>query len=666
MIRNVHERARLALAAVLLVAAGAALAAPTEVSVVPPSGARFIPGQRFDLRVEGKGTGPYSATVKVNGKQVAFTSGDQGTSTTDGITSAGYGGFNVRGYSLWKPGLYVLEASFTDATGTATAASTIEIVGVGKEGRSGRFPHQGFDRSQVKNVILFIGDGMGVAHRTAARLVRHGVTAGDPNGWLAMDRMPGTGLLTTHSLNSIITDSAPGMSCYTTGNHQNNNQEGVFPAKVANPFFAPRVEYLGAYLHRVKGTSLGIVSTADIEDATPAANAVYTAARGNGTGICDQYLDESGNSGLRVLMGGGRRWFLPSTDSLSSRTTSTDYPALPADLVAAWGLDAPGAIDAGRDLVADFGAAGFAYADSSASLDSITAGGAHKLLGLFAYGNMNTALDKIAARRGVSSTVVDDHRAPHQPMLDEMTRAAIEVLKRGRKGFVLMVEGAHIDKQSHAMDADRAIGETIELDRAIEVGLDFAAKDGETLVLVTADHECSGFSLIGALSGGISSLRSLPSDTAVLDPATQPARQKVVGTYESARFPLYAIAPDGYPETYDVDGKMLVGYGASGDRHEDWLTNQKPIIEGLTPKAISDDLKARGYASSPVEQSDERGSGYFLRGQAAGRSSAVHTASDVPISAYARDPQVWQRFVGVQRNTDVFFEIAGAVLGGRD
>src|SRR3990172_9855342 len=119
MIRNVHERARLALAAVLLVAAGAALAAPTEVSVVPPSGARFIPGQRFDLRVEGKGTGPYSATVKVNGKQVAFTSGDQGTSTTDGITSAGYGGFNVRGYSLWKPGLYVLEASFTDATGTA-------------------------------------------------------------------------------------------------------------------------------------------------------------------------------------------------------------------------------------------------------------------------------------------------------------------------------------------------------------------------------------------------------------------------------------------------------------------------------------------------------------------------------------------------------------------
>jgi alkaline phosphatase len=279
---------------------------------------------------------------------------------------------------------------------------------------------------------------------------------------------------------------------------------------------------------------------------------------------------------------------------------------------------------------------------------------------------MNTALDKIAARRGVSSTVVDDHRAPHQPMLDEMTRAAIEVLKRGRKGFVLMVEGAHIDKQSHAMDADRAIGETIELDRAIEVGLDFAAKDGETLVLVTADHECSGFSLIGALSGGISSLRSLPSDTAVLDPATQPARQKVVGTYESARFPLYAIAPDGYPETYDVDGKMLVGYGASGDRHEDWLTNQKPIIEGLTPKAISDDLKARGYAPSPVEQPDERGSGFFLRGQAAGRSSAVHTASDVPISAYARDPQVWQRFVGVQRNTDVFFEIAGAVLGGRD
>ncbi len=660
MLRNVHAAARLALTAIALAAAGTALAAPTEVKIAPPNWARFLSGQRFDLRVEGKGKGPFSAKLKVNGKEVAFTSGAQDTTTTDGITTAGYGGFNVRGYALRDPGRYELEASFTDATGTTTATSTIEIVGVGGGSSGG-----------VKNVILFIGDGMGVAHRTAARLVRYGVTAGDPKGWLAMDRMPGTGLLTTHSLNSIITDSAPGMSCYTTGNHQNNNQEGVFPAKVTNPFFGPRVEYLGHYLHRVKGTSLGIVSTADIEDATPAANAVFTANRGAGTGICDQYLDESdpadtrtGGTGLRVLMGGGRRWFLPEKDSLSSRGTSTDYPALPADLVAAWSIGAAGSLDPTRDLVKDFRRAGFSYADSKAALDAFLARGASdKLLGLFAFGNMNTALDKISARRGVSSAVVDDHRAPDQPMLDEMTRAAIDVLKKDGDGFVLMVEGAHIDKQSHAMDAERVIGETIELDRAIEAGLEFAMKDGKTLVLVTADHECAGFSLIGALSGGISNLRSLASDANVLDPLTQPGRQKVVGVYESAGFPLYTIAADGYPASYDVDGKLLVGYGANGDRYEDWLTNQKPIIEGLTPTAIVTDLKARGYASRPVEQSDEKASGFFVRGQAAGRGSAVHTAADVPISAYASDPKVWQRFVGVKRNTDVFFEIAGAVLG---
>jgi alkaline phosphatase len=461
------------------------------------------------------------------------------------------------------------------------------------------------------------------------------------------------------------------MSCYTTGNHQNNNQEGVFPAKVMNPFFGPRVEYLGHYLHRVKGTSLGIVSTADIEDATPAANAVFTANRGAGTGICDQYLDESdpadtrtGGTGLRVLMGGGRRWFLPNTDSLSSRGTSTDYPELPADLVAAWDVGAAGAVDPARDLVANFYAAGFSYAESKTALDTVMAGGApNKLLGLFAYGNMNTALDKIAARRGISSAVVNDHQAPDQPMLDEMTSAALKVLRKNQNGFVLMVEGAHIDKQSHAMDADRVIGETIEFDRAIEAGLEFAMKDGKTLVLVTADHECAGFSLIGALSGGISNLRSLASDANVLDPLIQPGRQKLVAVYDTAGFPRYAIEPDGYPSTYDVDGKLLVGFGANADRYEDWLTNQKPIIESLTPAAISTDLKARGYAPSPVDQSDEKASGFFVRGQAAGRGSAVHTASDVPISAYARDPKVWQRFVGVKRNTDVFFEIADAVLG---
>jgi len=397
---------------------------------------------------------------------------------------------------------------------------------------------------------------MGVAHRTAARLVKYGVTAGRPDGFLAMDQFPGTGLVTTHSLNSIVTDSAPGMSCYTTGNHSKNGQEGVYPANMIDPFFYPRVEYLSEYLHRLKGKSLGLVTTADIEDATPAANAVHTGDRNRGTGICDQYLDESDSgdtgrfgTGLKVLMGGGRRWFLPSGQFGSSRAISTDYGPLPADLVTAWGLPASGAgaKDPSRNLLNDFQNSGFTYADSATALSAV--GTPTRLLGLFGFGNMNVVLDKLAKRRntmlpGSTSFAVDDYHAPDQPLLEEMTEVALRVLNQNPRGFVLMVEGAHIDKQSHLMDADRVIDETIEFDNAVAAARRFADRVGDTLVIVLADHECSGFSLIGALTGGINHLKGLAPDNAVLDPNTQPERQKVVGVYDAAGFPRYALAPD--------------------------------------------------------------------------------------------------------------------------
>jgi alkaline phosphatase len=642
------------LAVALCALSGGVARAASDVTITPPPGARFLQGQKFDLRVEGKGAGPYAATLTLDGKPVAFTSGDQNTTATDGITSAGWGGFNVRGVTLKKPGVHTLAASFTDAAGTVQVTSTFEIVDVGNVDHDGLYK----DPRRIKNVIFFLGDGMGISHRTAARIVGQGVTGGNPNGWLNMDRMPGFGAVTTHSLNSIITDSAPGMACYTTGNHANNNQEGVFPAHVTSPFFAPRVEYLGAYLHRTRGSATGIVTTADIEDATPAANAVYTANRGAGTGIIDQYLDESGTSGLKVLMGGGRRWFLPSSDPLSSRSASTDYPALPADLAAAWNVSVPAAVDPARNVVNDFIGGGFTYASTASELAS--AGTPDKLLGLFAYGNMNVALDKLNARRGVSSVVVDDAHAPDQPMLDEMTRAAISVLAKNARGFYLMVEGAHIDKQSHAMDAERAIGEVLEFDKAVGVALDFASRDDRTVVIVTADHECAGFSVIGGLTGGVAAAQALPSDAAVLDPATQPARQKIVGTYDLAGFPVYPKAADGYPVTYDVDGKVLVGFGASGDRFETWLTSDKPIIESLTPSALKTELAGKGYVEPPADRS-AKAAGMFLRGQAVGHTSAVHTAADVPISVYAKDPRVWAKFVGVQRNVDVFFKIAESI-----
>lgn len=672
---NLSRRLSRLLALATALTAGAVSAAPVGVSLVPSEGARFLVHQRFDIRLEGQGTGPYSAKLWIDGQPATFTSGVQGTTTTDGISAAGWGGFNLRGSSLAHKGWHTLTAELTDATGTTTVSSRIQVIDP-FERRHGR-------QQLTKNIVILLGDGMGVAHRTAARIVRHGVTAGDPNGRLEMDKFPGLGLVSTHSLNSIITDSAPGMACYTTGNHAANSQEGVYPAHVTNPFFAPRVEYLAEYLHRVKGTSLGLVSTADLEDATPAANAVHTANRNNGTGVVDQYLDESdaGNTrsfgtGLRVLLGGGRRWFLPSTTLYSSRAASTGYAGLPADLRAGWNLPATpvGQGSATRDLIADFKNAGFAYAATNTELNHLVGGHApDKLLGLFGYGNMNVALDKIAKRRGTlppgaSSFAVDDYLAPDQPMLDEMAEAAFKVLSRDRRGFVLMIEGAHIDKQSHLMDADRAIGETLEFDRAVGVARKWADRLGDTTVLVLADHECSGFSLIGALSlsGGVSALRNLPAENAVLDPSVIPARQNAVGTYDLAGFPAYQILADGYPATMDIDRKMLVGFGANSDRYESWLTKPTPVIDSLLPSAFKGSgglLGLKGYATIPALRSIDK-DGFFIRGHLNGEGQAVHTAADIPVSAYSTGNRAWMRFVGSQSNTDIFFKLMKAALAG--
>jgi alkaline phosphatase len=644
-------------AALSALAAGAAWANPT-VSIQPYDGARFGAGQKFDIRIEVTTTNNYRPTMTrflLDHAPIIFTSGPN-----TAVDAPGYFGYNLRGYSTMRPGIHHIDAMVGDGYGRATASATFEVIN----------PFGG--NKNIRNVIVFLGDGMGAAHRSAARIVRYGETNGRYNDYLAMDKMPAVGLVNTGSLNSIVTDSAPGMATYVTGNKSFNNQEGVFPAHVKNAFYAPRVEYLSEYLHRIFGKSTGIVSTADVEDATPAANAVHTANRGAGQGICDQYFDDRGNTGLAVLLGGGRRWFLPSTTFGSSRGSGNDYSEMPADLTAAWNA-APGAVDPNRDLIADFTGAGFTYTPDRASLLA-NAGSATKLLGLFGYGNMNVSLDKINKRRGTDpnpTPVVDAYHAPDQPMLDEMTDAALQVLNKDPQGFYLMVEGAHIDKQSHAMDADRAIWEVIEFDRAIQKAVDFAngrhrgiRPNGSTLIIVTADHECSGFSIIGALSGGVNNLKNLPSDKTVLDPTVVPGRQKVVGEYDAAGFPKYTILSDGFPANSDIDGKLLIGFGASADRYEDWTTKPMPIIDSLLTSSIQGELSGAGYSSTPVGRTPESINGMFLRGQVPG-TQAVHTATDVPLTAYSsQNTTAYSQFVGEQDNTDVFFKILRSVHGG--
>lgn len=655
---------RISILGAALLAATGAHAAPSVSRLTPPSElfssgntapviARFLPGQRFDLqatvRPDDANKTITAARFAIDGKavegNVAIKSCDKGclasVPTSAAITT-------VRAVSAMKPGIHTFTVTATQSDGqTVTATGNFEVVPLLAGGQ------------KVKNIIVMLGDGMGAAQRTAARIVAGGYAQGKVINPLAMDTFPVTGMVKTASLNSVVTDSSPGMTSYVSGNKNNNNEEGVFPDDTLAPFDNPRIEYLSEYLHRTQGKALGLVTTADVFDATPAGNAVHSSNRGAGTGIVDQYLDDRKLTGLAVLMGGGRKWFVPATVPGSARGDKTDYAfsALDAhtgDIVKRWGASA-GALDKDRDLLADFQTAGFTYAADKTALDSIDTSRTDRLLGLFSHSNMNVALDKIDGRRnkarGITGRVVDDYGFPDQPMLDEMTAKALAVLERQRNGFVLMVEGASIDKQAHNMDTERWMLDTIEFDRAIKLVQEFARKRGDTLVIVTADHECSGAALIGGSSVSDARLQELVQLRGVAN-----IRDKVVGVYEKAGFPKYSISADGYPETTDIDHRLLVGYGANADRYEDWRTNPTPQKDSQQPFVKQAPLNA--YPANPSERDSALGN-YLVTGQVPG-DSAVHTATDIPLSAFG--PGAWS-FTGVQDNTDVFFKLAQAAHG---
>lgn len=650
-------------AVLLTLASFGAAAAPTVSRLTPPSElfssgnaapviARFLPGQRFDLqatlRPDEAGKSISEARFAIDGKTVDATvalrscaSGCLASVPTNASIAT------VRAVSAVRPGVHTVTVHATQSDGqTVTASGNFEVVPLVTGGQ------------KVKNIIILLGDGMGAAQRTGARIVAGGYAQGKTITPLAMDTFPVTGMVKTSSLNSVVTDSSPGMSSYVSGNKNNNNEEGVFPDDTTDPFDNPRIEYLSEYLHRTQGKALGLVTTADVFDATPAANAVHTSYRGAGTGIVDQYLDDRKLTGLSVLMGGGRKWFVPSTTPGSARGEKTDYAFSgtdphTAEIIRRWGA-APGQLDKERDLLADFQAAGFSYTADRTALERINPAKTDKLLGLFAHSNMNVALDKIDGRRnkarGVTGRVVDDYGLPDQPMLDEMTDKALGVLEHQKNGFVLMVEGASIDKQAHNMDTERWLLDTIEFDRAVRRVQDFAKLHGDTLVIVTADHECSGAALIGGSRVTDARLQEL-----VREGGSSNVRDKVVGIYEQAGFPKYKQADDGYPETTDIDYRLLVGYGAGSDRFENFRTNDRPLQDSQQPFVKKEPLAV--YPANPMER-DTDGK-YLVTGQVPG-DSAVHTATDIPLSAYG--PGAWN-FTGVQDNTDVFFKLAQAANG---
>jgi len=612
-----------------------------SVRIMPPDGSAFLVGQRFDIRVEGPPNLSGPVSISLDGRDISKWNNrshltgrqlDHPSSRARNVAPA----FLSREWSFPNAGRHTLRAT---VDGKAARQVSFEIIAWQGTG------------PKVRNVILLIGDGMGVAHRTAGRVVSRGLTEGRyRNGMLEMDQMQVTGLVTTSSLTAMVTDSAPGASCYATGNKAANHQEGVFPdnsdsetLKRTDPesddfFDNPKVENISEYLRRARGMNLGLVTTADVTDATPAAFAVHTSNRNASTRIADEYFDRRNQTGLTVLMGGGRQWFEPKGHKKGGRrSTPTNAKVDPA-----------------RDLVKAFQSAGFAFTDSAKSLQAVSASRSPRLIGLFAPSTMPTAFDKLG--HGAE-------RVNNVPMLDDMARAAISSLSSSSpRGFFLMIEGASIDKQAHAEDADRAIWETIEFDRAVGVAKRFAEQtnsdadpNNDTLVVVTADHETSGFSLIGAHDP---------------DPRIPRGSRDVARAYQG--FTDYKDGNgDGYPDEVDPPNKLIVGFGAGTDRYEDWISNKLP----LSPTVIKDGrVVANPRRDGPEDVDPASRNGTLITGQVENGEgaaiaayvdrepvmNAVHTASDIPLTASG--PGAMQ-FVGVQDNTSVFFKMMRS-LGG--
>lgn len=326
---------------------------------------------------------------------------------------------------------------------------------------------------RARNVILFVGDGMGVSTLTAARIYQ-GQRAGQDgeSTWTTMDRLPYAALVKTYAHDAQVPDSAPTATALTTGVKTRNGIIGLDQRAIENDCAASHGREVMTLFEQaeVAGLRTGIVSTASITHATPAAAYAHVASRDweNDTAltpearkagcvdIARQLVEWPYGDGLDVVLGGGRAQFMPST--------ATD-PESPASV----GLRADG-----RDLTGEWltRRTGGRYVWNRAQFDAVAGDG--PLLGLFQQDHMHFEVDRPLDAAG-------------EPSLTEMTLKAIDILERGDRGYVLMVEAGRIDHAHHLGMAGRALADTVELDRAIAAVL--ARVDPEdTLIIVTADH----------------------------------------------------------------------------------------------------------------------------------------------------------------------------------
>lgn len=278
-----------------------------------------------------------------------------------------------------------------------------------------------------KNVILLIGDGMGINAVTTSELYLSNSQ---------FRRFTKTGLVITSSADTIITDSGAGATALATGERTKNETISVDVNGKPMPTI---LEFA-----KSKGLSTGVIATKSVTDATPAAFYAHSTARSQQSEIAEMLM----NRNVDVIVGGGAKYFLPKALKSSRK-------------------------------------------DEKNIVDSLVARGYKKALTLEEY--KQTALkDKVIALLEMGALPKASLR---NYTLGELTELTLNKLKINKKGFFLMVEGSQIDSGEHINDFDWTMGELKDFNTAVKTALDFARKDGNTLVIVVADHETGGLSI---------------------------------------------------------------------------------------------------------------------------------------------------------------------------
>ena len=339
-------------------------------------------------------------------------------------------------------------------------------------------PTAAFAAGEAKNVIFFLGDGMGPVTTTAARIWKY-----KEEGTLNMHTLPYTARVKTYSLDAQTTDSAPSMAAYMTGVKTRNETLGLDASTLA---VAPTTDAATKVPNAVdncptsgngvasatllelaiaKGKATGSVTSARLTHATPAATYAHVCHRNAEYEIARQAVPGGAGynaalgSGLTVLMGGMSQYWRP----YNATTTPRGRPD-------------------GRDLVAELQAKGYTYVNDLATFNAAPVVAGTKLIGLYDF----------AAAQGHMSYELDRDPAL-EPSLAQMSVKAVDILSKNTSGFFLMVEGGRIDHALHGTNAARALADTKAFDDAIQAVIDkvktFDPNLTDTLIVVTADHD---------------------------------------------------------------------------------------------------------------------------------------------------------------------------------